>query len=57
MLLFAYELQVTFYMRFTSYFLTVSYSKDKDDKAAHDNKIMIKNYSLPSFFDKELWAC
>ena len=29
---------------------------DKDDKGVYDNKIMIKNYSLRSFFDKELGA-
>ena len=44
-------------MRVTSYFLTMSYNKDKDDKAVYDNKIMIKNYSLGLFFDKELGAC
>ena len=54
---FAYVLRVIFYMRVTSYFLTMSYNKDKDDKAFYDNKIMIKNYSLGSFFDKELGAC
>ena len=41
-------------MRVRSYFLTMRYSKDKDDKAVYDNKVMIKNYSLRSFFDKEL---
>ena len=46
--------QVNFYMRVRSHFLTMSYSKDKDDKAVYDNKVMIKNYSLRSFFDKEL---
>ena len=54
---FAYVLRVIFYMRVTSYFLTMSYNKDKDDKAVYDNKIMIKNYSLGLFFDKELGAC
>ena len=39
-----------------SYFLTMSYNKDKDDKAVYDNKVMIKNYSLIPFFDKELEA-
>ena len=34
----------------------MSYSKYKDDKAVYDNKVMIKNYSLGSFFDKELGA-
>ena len=56
-LLFAYELRVDFYMRVTSYFLTMSYNKDKDDKAVYDNKVMVKNYSLESSFDKELGAC
>ena len=49
-LLFAYELRVNLYMRVTSYFLTMSCNKDKDDKAVYDNKVMIKNYSLRSFF-------
>ena len=44
--------QVNFYMRVRSYFLTMSYSKDKDDKAVYDNKILIKNNYLGSFFDK-----
>ena len=43
-------------MQVVSYFLTVSYNKDKDDKAVYDNKVMIKTYSLRSFFDKELGA-
>ena len=34
----------------------MSYDKDEDDKAVYDNKVMIKNYSLRSFFDKELGA-
>ena len=34
--------QVNFYMRVRSYFLTMSYSKDKDDKAVYDNKVMIR---------------
>ena len=42
-LLFAYELGVNFYMQVTSQFLTMSYNKDKDDKAVYDNKVMIKN--------------
>ena len=65
----SYELlfiaRVTSYFLYTSYglificelrftFLTVSYNKDKDDKAVYDNKVMIKNYFLRSFFDKEL---
>ena len=56
-LLFVYELRVNFYIGVTSYFLTMSYKKDKDDKAVFDNKVMIKNYFLRSFFDKELGAC
>ena len=48
----SYEL--LFIARVTSYFLNVSYSKYKDDKAVYYNKVMIKNYSLGSFFDKEL---
>ena len=43
-----------FIARATSYILTASYHKDKDDEAVYDNKFMIKNYSLRSFFDKEL---
>ena len=43
-----HDLRVNFYMRFTSYFLTTSYNKDKDDKAIYDNKAMIRNYSLRS---------
>ena len=31
----------------------MSYNEDKDDKAVYDNKVMIKNYSLRSFFHKE----
>ena len=34
----------------------MSYNKDKVDKAVNDNKVMIKNYSLGSLFDKELEA-
>ena len=59
------KLRVIFYMRFTSnhlftarvtsYFLTLSYNKIKNDK---DTMIlMIKNYSLGLLFDKELEAC
>ena len=32
----------------------MTYSKYKDDKSVHANKVMIKIYSLRSFFDKEL---
>ena len=39
----------------TSNVLTMSYNKYKDDKAVYD-KVMIKNYSLGSFFDKESGA-
>ena len=55
-LLFACELRLKFYMRVASYFLTISYSKDKDNKAVYDNKVMIKNYSMKSFCEKELGA-
>ena len=34
----------------------MSYHKDKDDKAVYDNKVIVKNYSLGSFFDKRLGA-
>ena len=37
-----------------SHELTMSYNKDTDDEVVHDNKVMINNYSLRSFFDKEL---
>ena len=53
-LLFAYELRVNLYMRVISYFLTMSYNKDEDDKAVY--KVILKNYSLRSLFDKELGA-
>ena len=42
--------------RVTSWFLTLSCNKDKNDKAVNDNKVMVKNYSLGSFFDEGLWA-
>ena len=45
-LFFADELRVNLYMRVTSYILTMSYTKDKDNKAVYDDKVMIKNYSL-----------
>ena len=48
----SYEL--LFIVRVTSYILTMSYNKDRDDEVVYDNKVMIKNYSLRSFFDKEL---
>ena len=48
----SYEL--LFIARITSYILTMSYNKDRDDEVVYDNKVMIKNYSLRSFFDKEL---
>ena len=50
----SYELLFT--TRVTSYFLTMSYNKDKDTKAVYDNKVMIRNYSFGSFFDKRLGA-
>ena len=48
----SYEL--LFIARFTSYILTISYNKGRDDKVVYDNNVMINNYSLKSFFDKEL---
>ena len=51
----SYEL--LFIARVTSYILTLSYNKHKDDEAVYDNKVMIKNYSLRSFFDKEVMVC
>ena len=32
----------------------MNHNKDKDGKGVYDNKVMIKNYSLRSFFDKIL---
>ena len=43
-------------MRIASYSLAISNNKGKDDNAVFDNKVMIKNYSLRSFFDKSLGA-
>ena len=37
-----------------SYFLTVSYNKDKYDKAVYDNKLMIKIYSWDHFLIKNM---
>ena len=34
----------------------MSYNKDENDKAFYDNKVMMKSYSLKSFFDNELGA-
>ena len=52
-----HELRVTFLMQVASYCLLhklrVIYTKDKDDKNVDDDKVMIKNYPLGSFFDKE----
>ena len=62
-LLLLHELRVIFYCtnyellfiaRVTSYILTTSYNKDRDDEVVYDNKVIIKNNSLRSFFDKEL---
>ena len=47
----SYEL--LFITRVMSYFLTMSYNKDKDDKSVYDNTVMLKNYFLGSFFDKK----
>ena len=49
-----HKLRVIICIRVTSYFLTLSYNKDKGDKAVYDNTVMMKNYSLGSFCDKEL---
>ena len=46
-----------FIARVTSYILTMNYNKERDDEVVYDNKVMIKNYSLRSFFDKELGVC
>ena len=46
-----------FIARVTSYILTMSYNKYRDDKVVYDNKVMIKKYSLKSFFDKKLGIC
>ena len=43
-------------MQVTSYFLTMSYNKNKDNKAVYDHNVMIKNYSLRSPFDEDLGA-
>ena len=43
-----------FIARVISYILSMSYNKDRDGEVVCDNKVMIKNYSLRSFFDKEL---
>ena len=50
----SYELLFT--AQVGSQFLTMSYNKDKDDKAVYVNKFMIKNYSLDWFFDEGLGA-
>ena len=43
-LLFAYELELLFIAEFTSELKTMSYNKDKDDKAIYVNKFMINNF-------------
>ena len=48
-LFFAYELPVNLYMCITSYFLTMSYNTDEDDKFVNDNTVR-------SLFYKELGA-
>ena len=51
-LLLLHELRVIAYC--TSYeLLFIARVKDKDDKVVYD-KVMLKNYSLRSFYDKEL---
>ena len=47
----SYELLFT--ARVTSQIFTMIYTEDKDDKTVDDDKVMIKNYPLGSFFDKE----
>ena len=47
----SYEL--LFIARVMSYILTTSYNKDRDDEVVYDNKVITKNNSLRSFFDKE----
>ena len=39
-----------------SYFWTMSYNKVKDHKAVYGDKVMVKNYSLGWFFNKEILA-
>ena len=34
----------------------MSYNKDKGNKVVYDNQVMIKNYSLRSFFDKKTYG-
>ena len=52
-----HELRVTFCIWVTSQCLTTSYSKDKVDEAVDDSKVMIKNYTLGSYFDAEFgWS-
>ena len=46
-----------FIARVTSYILTRSYNKDRDDEVVYDNKVVINNYSLRSFFGKKLGVC
>ena len=48
-LFFAHELRVNLYMCVTSYFLTMSYNTDEDDKSVNDNTVR-------SLFCKELGA-
>ena len=40
----AYELELLFIAEFTSELKTMSYNKDKDDKAIYVNKFMINNF-------------
>ena len=56
-LYFIYKLQ--FVINCTIYKLLFNYEiqKDKDNKAAYDNKVIIKNYFLGSLLYKELGTC
>ena len=46
--------KLLFIAQVTSYILTINCNEDTDDEVVYNNKVMIKNYSLRSFFDKEL---
>ena len=40
-----HKLRVTFHVQVMSCFLTMSYNKDKDNKAVYDNNVMIKIFA------------
>ena len=42
-LLFDTSYQLLFIARVTSYFITMSYNENEDDKAVYDNKVMIND--------------